>query len=231
MSYDFDGLTDAFRITGSPGTLGFTSGSLWFYPTDDTLADQVLFSEQNTAGTSGFRVLYGSTSAADKVYFFRAGDTVQAISTVAATLNAWNHVFWSYNVYTSPFKYQISLNGETLQTQNIGVPSGLATTTTVIGRLTLPLGAGSNWFRGRIAELAVWYDVLDTFGDEYQALSKGYSPLCVHPGEPTIGLLNYWPFRKNSNDIVGGRGLTAIGTPTLSEHCRIFNKGRGKLVG
>lgn len=234
MGYLWNGTSSRLTISGTPAVPSWLSGSLWFYPTDGTLADQMLFGQVNTTGAAYYGVFFGSTSAADKVYF---GDSTTGFvqSGSAANLNAWNHVYWSYNSYAAPDLYQISLNGEALQTAVYGGGAPATTVATCVGfKRNGAVGPHSNWFAGYIAEISIYNDVMDvTYGDRYKALSKRWSPLRIMPdGNVTsAGLTHYWPLKKGLVDIISKRSLNSTVLPTIAAvHPKVFGVGRAQLV-
>ncbi|WP_413936371.1 LamG-like jellyroll fold domain-containing protein [Nitrospira sp. BLG_1] len=220
MAYSFDGSTSRLTLSGSPATLTWDSGSLWFYPTDST-RDQSLFLHVNTTGSVWYGVKYMGASSGGKCRFQKAGDVSYAESAAAANTNAWNHLYWSMNSYVSPSKYQISLNGETLVSVAWGAPAGSATTATSVGYKRTGLATGTEWFAGYMAELSLYYDVMDvSYGDVYKALSQRFQPLRIttFPGVG-VGLINYWTMRKGLLDVIEGRTLGSTSAPTLvAEH-------------
>ncbi len=72
-------------------------------------------------------------------------------------------------------------------------------------------GAYRDFTDGQIAEVAIWNVALTDA--EALVLSKGFSPLFVHPQN----LVAYWPLIRGLNDKVGGYNVTATGT-VVSPH-------------
>lgn len=97
--------------------------------------------------------------------------------------------------------------------------AGTGTTSSTPGTMAeVNLGAflgGFNFFDGRIAEAAVWGEVLETA--EIVAYHAGWSPLLIRPR----ALLAYWPLHGSFSPEVdrrGGRSLTLTGAPAAAEH-------------
>lgn len=84
----------------------------------------------------------------------------------------------------------------------------------------------SAYFDGALAELAIWSIALTA--EEASVLAAGYSPLFVRPES----LLFYMPLlRDDDNDLIGGLSLTAVGTPTISDHPRMIYPSRSLQLG
>ena len=238
MAYSFNGTSSKLVMSGSPLALTWQTGSLWFYPTDDTLADQCLFAVVNSNGSNNQGVWYGSTSVGGKVYYTKnstLGATVPAVSVAAATLNAWNHVYWSTDASGSPIQYQISLNGETLVEQNITDPGGTTTAQTCCGFLRTGVSTGTSWFKGYIAELALYDDTMDvTYGDRYKALYRRWKPIrlfTIDALELALGVTHYWPFRSRLQDSIRRRDFGSAAPPTrVDEHPPIRPIRGGQLT-
>lgn len=239
MSYQWNGTSSRCTVSGTPATLGWTSGSMWFYPTDGTLANQCLFGEVNTDGINSYGVWFLSTSDGDKCVFKKvtgAGTSGEPKSVLAANLNAWNHLYWSYNPYASPALLQLSLNGETLVTATASLPVGATSTATCIGYCRTGISTGASWFKGYIAEVSLYNDTMDfAYPDRHTALAKRWSPQRIMPNGVVTGsgLTHYWPMRKSLTDIISVRTASGGGSsPTIlhAEHPPIRYPTSGKLI-
>jgi hypothetical protein len=206
-------------------TLGGVSFSLWFYPTDSG-DDCTIFSESNAAATRYYAVqILGSTTDNLQINSTDTGGVGTVTSTGTVNYNAWNHVYCAIGG-ASPTHAYISLNGETLVDGGAGsyVAPGAATVPNLGSLVT---SAGS-FYSGRLAEFAAWDNNLSDFDDRYKCLSKGFDPRLVPVdanGSYGLGALNmvsYFPMLGNVNDRVLSTAWIAVNTPTIGEHCRVF---------
>ena len=222
MSYLFDDASN-HRLSKT-GALGAISISAWFYP-DDSAAECTIYSEHNAGGTQYMRIRIAG-SGSDKVILesTNAITTVEAASTGTVNYNAWNHVYAARGV-ASPSAAYISLNGESLVTGSFQSGTLTGTAIGVTGTTTR-----TNYMSGRIAEVGLWDNCLNDFDDRYKGLALGYSPrmIPVDPGGTAgldvLNLLSYTPLIGNLADLVIGNSWSALSSPTVAEHCRMFRQ-------
>lgn len=212
MAIDYSGsgqyhLTGTTPVTAVPLTL-----ACWFN-SDSITASQVLIQVTDSSSNNNYFGLYASGNT--------AGDPVRALTQSAAAFgpaatttgyaaSTWYHAAGVFSASDSRSAY---IDGGSKGTETTAV------TPSSIDRIGLAadgdLSPGS-LFNGRLAEAAIWNVALDDA--EVAALAAGYCPLCVHPS----ALVFYAPLVQNVMDVRGGLTLTATGSPTVADHCRII---------
>lgn len=208
MSYIFNG-TDQWFGGGASRTVLPISGACWF-KTSDTTVQQVLYWFGRTAFHPKCYLIYRASTANDPVGFVHATtSTGEAAITPGITDTNWHHLGFVAASLSSRYVYLD------------GVASAEQTTLVVDNPIdTESIGAyqnsASNLTKGSLAEFAVWSTSLNA--DHFAALAKGVSPKHILPQ----GLVQYRRFIRDPNDIRGGLTLTQNGTPTVSDHPRIY---------
>lgn len=214
MSVEFDGVDDYFLAISSLIVSPPFSVSAWFYP----------ISTKGTISTTRVFAVYGGGANRHECRFNASGpQTLSAVSqtlteAVATTANGCNADEWNHGLWTLDTSLRtVALNG--------GVTAGNTTTrsptlanTGIAGPAVAPAGV----MTGRIADLAVWnIDLsLDSKYEEIKrALSKGFSPYAVHPGN-LIAWFRF--FDENPVDVVGSFSITANGAPFKAAHPRLI---------
>jgi hypothetical protein len=139
------------------------------------------------------------------------GSGFSATTTTGFTDNVWHH---ACGVLRSANDISVFIDGGSEGTDSAS-KAFISTNTTRIG--VTARGTPTAYHDGEVAEVAIWDN--DLIDSEIGALAKGFSPLMVRPGN----LVFYVPLiRDNDDDIVGGLSLTAIDSPTVSTHTRVF---------
>lgn len=210
MALSLNGTSQILDIGNVPTITGpLVSLSLWFYPTQATSLTTLACLGVDSARYQ-FRTGNAASSTANITAQVVDGVTnPPAISGNTYTQNAWNHGFGSFNSTTE----RIRLNGGTAVTASVGTVTPI-TKTSVGGRFVS--GVPGNFFAGRVAEFAVWNEVLTS--DEEVALSQGFSPLLIRPGK----LVRYWPLIREAQDLKGATPVTLTGSPSVVDHPRIL---------
>jgi hypothetical protein len=144
--------------------------------------------------------------------------TTEVQSTGAASLNAWNILYWGRGI-DDPTKTYLSLNGEALVTGSHTAISG--PNTSAMGRLggTTPV----QHFAGMICEPAIWDGNLNEPDDRYKALANYFAANLI-PQDPNgtngsafaINLLSYSPLIGDVKDSVLGTLWSNVTTPTVA---------------
>ena len=129
------------------------------------------------------------------------------------SVNTWHHLC---GVFASAIDRRMYLDGDTA---NKG--SDTISRTPLGGYDRVAIGtigdfSPGDYMSGRGADAAIWNIALSE--PELVVLSKGYSPLFVHPEN----LVFYAPLINNEDrDIIGGRLLSEVSTPTVADHAPI----------
>lgn len=150
-----------------------------------------------------------------------SGATEGAALTGNYGTNAWHHVCARFT--TTAFR-RIILDGASGDTDTT-VVGGATADRVSIGRRgdSTP----SAYVSGAVAEAAIWTAALSEM--EIAALAKGFSPLQVKPHT----LVAYWPLGgfagSNDNDRLGDYDLSALGTPSWTDHPPLIDPGRPRV--
>jgi len=144
-----------------------------------------------------------------------------ASATSAAAVDEWHH---ACAVFTNATLRASFLDGgsKDTDTTNVSVPAGFDRTALGVFGDSSP----SAFAEGMFAEAAVWNVALTDA--EVESLGAGYCPLFIRPQY----LVAYWPLiRDRDINIVGGYDLTAYGSPTVADHCRILRPTAPQVIG
>jgi len=201
-------VTSSTPVTQSPLTM-----ACWFN-SDSATATQVLCSVAHSTSTG---LVYFTLEAAGAIagdpirHRSRNGPTGTVDSTTGYTAGQWHHACAVVASTTSRAAY---IDGGSKGTNSTSVSSSSALDR--IGLGCLAIQTATTLTNGRIAEVGIWNVALTD--DQVLSLARGYSPLCVQPQ----GLVFYAPLVRNVQDVRGGLTLTATGSPTVADHCRII---------
>lgn len=135
--------------------------------------------------------------------------------------NTWHHVCGRFT--TTAFR-RVILDGA----------GGDTDTTAVVGATADRVSIGRRgdstpnaYLSGAVAEAAIWNAVLSE--PEIAALAKGFSPLKLKPQN----LVAYWPLGgfagSSDNDRLGGYDLSALSTPSWTDHPPLVDPGRPRV--
>ena len=186
----------------------------WFYATGLSDYNRAFILALSDAADAGIDFDMRITRAG-AAYLLNAVVRYGGDSTSAST-NGWTDSVWHHGaaVFSSNTSRIVYLNG-VAGTENTDdkTPPGIDTTY---------IGAHYNYsvkdfFPGALAETAI-YNVALTPA-EVASLAKGISPRSVRP-ESLVFYAPLW--RDEDEDFVGGLSLTAVNTPTVAAHPRVF---------
>ena len=199
--------TSSTPITAAPFTI-----SAWAYPDANNIyICAVSIGNSGSTKDMWYLDIRDVNDAARFVSLDNSG--AEAITTNFTTVNAWNHLLARE---TSSSDHSCMLNGDTA---NIGT-SALVKTPDDADNIKIGVIADSTpseYFSGRIAEVAIW-DVSLTDAEGVM-LSKGVSPLQVRPES----LVFYAPLYADEDiDLVGGLALTPTGSPLTADHPPVY---------
>lgn len=197
--------------------------SCWFN-TDISTADQTLVAIGDTdEGSRNYLRLYLISANMLVAETFSLGIQYATGTTTGYSTGTWHHAFgcWQNGIY-SVWQQQIWIDGGSSSFHSGRVPTIVSPK---LGLGVLPLALSKVLlFNGRLAEVAVWIknnaadDGSEPTVPEIVALAKGFSPLTVKPQNLTF----YAPLVRAVQDVRGGRTLTATGSPTVADHCRVI---------
>ena len=225
MARSFNNSNQYLFLGTTPVTAVPLTISCWFYPaaTNDTYDAMFI---KNAGDDNYFGIYLNPTGASAVVGAVGAFGGAEAIATTSTTFSAstWNH---AAAVFTSASSRAAFLNGGGKGTDGTtGTPSGLLEIN-IGGYEAGPLFGPMN---GRLAEIAIWNAALTD--DEVLSLSKGVSPLRVHPQN----LVAYWPlygngspepnYVRNSTDLA----LTLINAPPQIDHAPVMAPWSGARI-
>jgi hypothetical protein len=143
--------------------------------------------------------------------YLLASSAVVATSSGSVSVNTWTHAAARFTISGSTVTANAYLSGN---------KSSNATQSSVIVEPMIAFQIASigsvNNFGGDIADVGVWGTALSDA--EIVSLSKGISCNRINPQS----LRFYAPFIRNLRDIRNGRTITAVNSPTVSNHPRIY---------
>ena len=211
MARLFDDASSQHLIHASPvvSSLPLTI-SAWVKSDTNGQGQYVVDICDNTNPTSGYIVLYlknDNTVSAATYPSYREATTTNSWS--AGTLH---HVAGVFATTRSRAVY-IDGGGKGTDTA-LSTPASLEVTVIGAGYWA---GAIAGKFSGSIAEVGIWNVVLTDA--EVATLATGVSPRSVRP-ESLVFYAPLW--RDEDEDFVGGLSLTAVNTPTVAAHPRVF---------
>lgn len=137
--------------------------------------------------------------------------TTNAIADTTATYSTgvWQH---AAAVFTSAASRDVYLNGGN-SANNTGnrTPAGVNETSLAVNS-TLT----ESFLDGQLAECGIWNAALTAA--EVASLADGVTPLQIRPNN----LVFYAPLVRGDRDLVGGLTITAVNSPTVTAHTRVF---------
>jgi hypothetical protein len=212
MAIDYSGtgqyhVTTTTPVTGVPITI-----AAWFNSDND--ADlQALATVCDSAGSLvHFGLVAQGGAAGDPIYAWAESVSTAGIaeSTTGYTAGVWHH---GCAVFTSTTSRAAYIDGGSKGTNTTNTTPGS------IDRIGLAVRADDSptaLLDGRLAEVGIWNVALTDA--EVAVLAQGYAPPCVR----RQSLVFYAPLVREVQDVRGGRTLTATGSPTVGNHCRII---------
>lgn len=215
MSRVFDSASTEYISTNTAAITGVPfSMACWYYRTDDTILNTLLFcgqstSDDNYAALSIEDVGDGSNPSSVRAHSGTYGGTARnAYTSTAATQNTWEH---ACGVWKTLSDTKVYIDGGNVGSDGTTGTAESGHDRTTIGALRRLSGLG--WMDGRIAEAAIWDIALSV--EEVESLAAGYSPRYVRPE----GLVLYVPMSDDEDyDIIGGLTFATGGTPTVAAH-------------
>lgn len=217
-SNEYLGLGSAV-LTGVPITM-----ACFFNVNDVTSITQVFMSHGNDTVNASYFALF----AADNVLKANVRETSfgEAIATGTFNINTWTHACGVFAANNDRKCYRDG--GNVGSNATVITPAGINKTN--IGRLVRL--APAFYVSGLMAEVAIWNIALSAA--EVLILSKGYSPLFIHPQN----LVAYWPLIRDITgdgtgddiDRVGGYDMSPVNTPTIGNHPRIIYPNSPQII-
>jgi hypothetical protein len=240
MAREFDGAEGTLVVDGASvpemAQGGVFTVSAWIYPDtvgegsagrifDRRVSDYTLGATTNplvafyTTGTASIGFLNGDSSGAVKAQ--------QVGNSNSITLGQWQHVLVTYTD-SGDRKGHIYVNGTEVSYATDTAATGTLGTFGSNGDMTIGNYSEIRTFDGRLAEIAVYSEVLSA-GD-IASLAAANSPLLVRPSK----LTNYWPMDGRGGSSAGELDwVTGLVTgnpqttkPTVVDHPRIIYPGR-----
>lgn len=215
MSINLNGSSQYLERTSSLAFLPLTF-SVWF-KTNSTNTGQTLIAQSGTTG-QGRHTFYIDTDSklkAATVDIYGAFGTIAASS--ASVTTSWNH---GAAYFASNSSRTVYLNGTGASATTSPSPAVSSQNRFNIGCRYAASTTPGVYFNGLLAEVAVW--TVQLTDAEILSLSQGAHPQSIR----LASLLAYWPvggfYDSSPNDYSsGGRNMTAVGTPTYSDHPNI----------
>lgn len=185
----------------------------WFYPVDDTTLDDqnILWLGDKDVPDDHFLLRWDATSINEVVA--RDRDSVGEDTAIGAVINpstGWHHLA---AVFPSNSTRSVWVDGsETVQ-------NGTRSNRTTFDRFAIGAARDStpgDWNDGYIAEAGLWNVALSQA--EINMLNAGARPLSVRPQN----LVVYCPLVRDDVDLMGAVSLSAVGSPTYTDHVPVF---------
>lgn len=194
-------------VSGTPSTF-----ACWGRPDTLGLEQRLITVNDSNSSANVLSLLIDQGSNKVQVQHYDNGDA-SAFSNIAVTINTWQHYC---GVFTSDASRTAYLDGGNIVTNSESQDAMSGLDVVDISALFWAGGRIQFW-SGDIAEAAIWNVALTAA--EVLILSKGYSPLFVHPQN----LVAYWPLIRDLNDRVGGYTMVASGTTVAAHVPKIIN--------
>ncbi|MBX3004551.1 MAG: LamG domain-containing protein [Anaerolineales bacterium] len=185
----------------------------WFKSSSQT-ANQRILTIFNSSNNRGFAMGIDGAGG-DRVNALKSSSTGaqdQANSSAAYVANQWQLGMAEFLSSTSRNAF---LNGASkgVNTTSVGAASP---NRTYIGR-----GSSADFFVGQLAELAIWFGEIPSDDQKMAMYMDQLSPLFFPQG-----LQHYWPLIDSYADVIGGKFIDPIGSPTFVEHPEIHRPRR-----
>ena len=195
--------------------------SCWGYTDTGAINEALAGIGRADTTTHYFELLVHGATAGDPIRFQARGGgaTNIAVTSSGISLNTWFH---ACGVARSATDRSVFLNGGSEGTNGASTtPASLDTM--AVGALLR--SSALHYFSGRLAELGIWNVDLDDA--EVAALAAGFSPLLIRPQS----LVLYLPLtRDEDEDLIGGRSFSAVNTPSVAAHPRIYRPAPPQMV-
>jgi hypothetical protein len=197
-------------ITGSPTTAPPVTLSAWIRR--DTTATGARNIVACLGNNDELMLRLGSTNTVQaRMVFNSSFGLITAVTAGTVAASTWTQVAARFSRSGSTATVSAFING-------VKGDDGLTTPFAQETMINAQIGSlgGDSTFGGDIAEVGIWNTALsDT---EIISLSKGIACSRINPQN----LRFYAPLIRNLGDIRGGRTMTALSSPTVSNHPRIY---------
>lgn len=187
--------------------------SCWFRKTGNTTNGVLLGVFDKDTSTNGLYIAAEGATAGDPITAVSVATSpfYVAATTSGFTVGEWTHALGVFAATNSRTVY--INNGSAGSNTNNSVPVGVDSV--ALGVLLRPSPMG--YFDGELAEPAIW-SVANLTAEERAALARGVSPMKVRPQS----LIFYPPLIRELIDVRTGVTLTAVNSPTVAAHPRIY---------
>ena len=209
MAYSFatnQGIRSASVVSAAPMTF-----SCRCYTGVDSAVLSLIAQSNSGLSDNYIILLLAGTIAGDPVRMIAFADPniLTADSTTGFPLSEW---LTASGIYKATNEVSVFLNGSKKSTTFPTVTPSV--NSLAIGYLYRPSPAF--YLNGLIAEASVWYTYL--LDSEIASLAKGFSPRRIRPQS----LVFYTPLLRNLQDLRQGLDLTAVNSPTVANHPRVY---------
>lgn len=215
MAYDFNGTSAYIDFrTASPALGPPYSIGCWFNADVNNAAQGIVSLQNASAGRNAHLAIDANGAVVARP---RSGQAGEAATTTTINTGTWYHGLATFTVNgagTGTASRTIYLDGgnAVTNTSDVTIMDGLGIVN--IGSRITGSAARSEYFNGRVAEVAVWSVALTA--DDAIALATGISPRLVRPDK----LWFYAPLIRDRVDLRQGIANTTAGSPTVDIHPR-----------
>jgi len=189
---------------GVPLTDGPLTISAWAWLDNTVTSSYILGLGDASGNTYHLRVVTGTYPL--EFGAWGSGGSRFANTSTGLSQQAWSHVLCSSTAGGQSMRALVNNGG-------LGTASGFDLTIALTNNFNIARNPSGGYYSGRIAEISIWNDVLDTA--EETALYRKVHPFRIRPQN----LISYIPlWRAEDEDYVWGVSFTPNGAPTVAEH-------------
>lgn len=207
MAYNFVRVNSSV-ISGNVPIIDYPLTISCWFNTSLTNTNQILVGLYDTGNVSNCALLLRPTALLS-VSSRASSSTVFANSSASHSTNIWHHACGVWSSSSSRSVY--------LDASNVGTNT---TTRALNGIQNINIGnstiVASVGLQGNIGEIGIWDLALDA--RDIVSLSKSLSPRLIKPNN----LIFYSPLIRNTYDYTGTSSISAVNSPTVTNHVRIY---------
>ena len=210
MAFSFNGSDQCVKADSAAVTAVPMTFSAFFNPDNITSSLSIIVLSDKNSNQVSYALLAAGAIVKDPVRA-QHGNEFTASTTTGFIAEAWQHAAGSFEASNAR---SVFLNGGN-KGENTSNTSAYLPNVTNIGRIERAVNS-PHFFDGFLSEAAIWNVVLTD--SEIASLAKGFSPRRIRPQS----LVFYAPLLRNLQDLRKGLALTAVNSPTVAAHPRVY---------